>query len=77
MNLNDRPTEQLLNRIAGYVKYPGLQSIALDQDVGMDEARFSHIQADLQGQAKNQVFEVCLWISYNSFKMVLQEIGLH
>ena len=58
MKLDDHPKEQLLNTIAGYVKYSGLKSIALD--VGMDEARFSHIQYDFREQAKDQVFEVCL-----------------
>ncbi len=52
----DQPTERLLNMIADYVKYPGLRSIATD--VGMDEARFSQIQADNNREAKNQIFEV-------------------
>ncbi len=56
LTLENEPTEKLLNQIAAHVIYTELLSIALD--VGIDEARLTHIQADFPGQAKNQIFRV-------------------
>ncbi len=53
---DDKPTDKLLNRIARHVLYESLHDIALD--VGMDEARLSHIKKDFRDEAKEQIYQV-------------------
>ncbi len=53
---DDRPSEKLLNRISRHVLYESLHDIALE--LGMDEARLSHIRKDFRDDAKEQIYQV-------------------
>ena len=53
---DSRPSEKLLKRIARHILVNCLDDIALE--IGMDEAKYSHIKRDFRGESEAQIYQV-------------------